>query len=73
MLAVGRRTRQIREEQNDQIAQSMHRCATGLVGAIGAGGARNKGLEVDFKTSQGQDAGTARLRPQAMGSRSSWT
>ena len=31
--------------------------------AISASAARNKGIEVDFKTSQGQDAGTAILTP----------
>ena len=32
--------------------------------ALSASAARNKGIEVDFKTSQGQDAGTAILTPE---------
>jgi Cu-Zn family superoxide dismutase len=35
--------------------------------ALPASGARNKGIEVDFKTSQGQDAGTATLTPAGNG------
>ena len=35
--------------------------------ALSASGARNKGIEVDFKTSQGQDAGTATLTPAGNG------
>ena len=35
--------------------------------ALSASAARNKGLEVNFKTSQGQDAGTATLTPAGNG------
>ncbi len=35
--------------------------------ALSASAARKKGLEVDFKTSQGQDAGTATLTPAGNG------
>src|ERR1700678_343444 len=35
--------------------------------AVSASAARNKGLEVSFKTSQGQDAGTATLTPAGNG------
>src|ERR1700679_1102403 len=35
--------------------------------ALPASGARNKGIEVDFKTSSGQDAGTATLTPAGNG------
>jgi Cu-Zn family superoxide dismutase len=35
--------------------------------ALSASAARNKGLEVSFKTSQGQDAGTATLTPAGNG------
>jgi Cu-Zn family superoxide dismutase len=35
--------------------------------AVSASAARNKGLEVNFKTSQGQDAGTATLTPAGNG------
>ena len=35
--------------------------------ALSASAARKKGLEVDFKTSQGQDAGTATLTPDGKG------
>jgi superoxide dismutase, Cu-Zn family len=35
--------------------------------AVSASAARNKGVEVDFKTSDGQDAGTATLTPDGKG------
>ena len=35
--------------------------------AVSASAARNKGIEVDFKTSDGQDAGTATLTPDGKG------
>src|SRR5271168_753746 len=35
--------------------------------ALSASGARNKGIEVNFKTSQGEDAGTAMLTPDGNG------
>src|ERR1700733_8740033 len=35
--------------------------------AVSASAARNKGVEVDFKTSDGQDAGTAILTPSGKG------
>jgi superoxide dismutase, Cu-Zn family len=35
--------------------------------ALSASGARNKGIEVDFKTSDGQNAGTATLTPDGKG------
>ena len=69
MLAVCRNRRPGREEQNDQIAQSVHRsmryrlCWRYRLRRRD----KNKGLEVDFKTSQGQDAGTATLTPAGNG------
>jgi superoxide dismutase, Cu-Zn family len=68
MLAVRRNRRPGREE----IMTRLHRvCIAALPAllALSASAAmhKNKGLEVDFKTSDGQDAGTALLTPAGNG------
>ena len=68
MLAVRRNRRPGREE----IMTRLHRvCIAALPAllALSASGAlhKNKGLEVDFKTSDGQDAGTALITPAGSG------
>ena len=69
MLAIVQPTLIGTRGQNDQIAQSVLSGAMTLPAllVVSASAARNKGIEVNFKTSDGQDAGTATLTPDGKG------